>query len=69
MGAGAPMNPGDIAFKSNFATLNPQTGIVEKRRADRSFEHLGPILCQALDGKSDISRVTWNHMHWVACLS
>jgi 2,3-bisphosphoglycerate-independent phosphoglycerate mutase len=44
------MAPGDIAFKSNFATLNTATGIVEKRRADRQFEHLGPTLCDALDG-------------------
>jgi hypothetical protein len=45
------MAPGDIAFKSNFATWNPATGIVEKRRADRHFEHLGPMLCAALDGE------------------
>lgn len=51
MGAGLPMAPGDIAFKSNFATYNAETGIVEKRRADRQFEHLGPELCAALDGK------------------
>lgn len=51
LGAGLPMAPGDIAFKSNFATLNPATGVVEKRRADRQFEHLGPTLCAALDGE------------------
>jgi 2,3-bisphosphoglycerate-independent phosphoglycerate mutase len=51
MGAGLAMAPGDIAFKSNFATLNTATGIVEKRRADRQFEHLGPTLCDALDGR------------------
>jgi 2,3-bisphosphoglycerate-independent phosphoglycerate mutase len=51
MGAGLPMAPGDIAFKSNFAALNTATGIVEKRRADRQFEHLGPTLCGALDGE------------------
>ncbi len=45
------MAPGDIAFKSNFATLNTATGIVESRRADRNFEHLGPPLCTALDGE------------------
>jgi hypothetical protein len=50
MGAGLAMAPGDIAFKSNFATIDPQTGVVEKRRADRKFEHLGPQLCAALDG-------------------
>jgi 2,3-bisphosphoglycerate-independent phosphoglycerate mutase len=50
MGAGLDMAPGDIAFKSNFATLDPATGVVERRRADRQFEHLGPPLCAALDG-------------------
>jgi 2,3-bisphosphoglycerate-independent phosphoglycerate mutase len=50
MGAGLAMAPGDIAFKCNFATLDPATGLVLQRRADRRFEHLGPELCAALDG-------------------
>ncbi|XP_019197309.1 PREDICTED: uncharacterized protein LOC109191178 isoform X2 [Ipomoea nil] len=50
MGAGLAMSPGDIAFKSNFATLDEATGIVISRRADRHFEEEGPILCAALDG-------------------
>ncbi|CAI5530556.1 unnamed protein product [Closterium sp. Naga37s-1] len=50
MGAGIPMQPGDIAFKSNFAVLDEATGIVVKRRADRHFEEEGPILCRHLDG-------------------
>lgn len=50
MGAGLAMSPGDIAFKSNFATLDEKTGIVVSRRADRHFEEEGPILCAALDG-------------------
>lgn len=50
MGAGLAMSPGDIAFKSNFATLDEKTGIVISRRADRHFEEEGPILCEALDG-------------------
>ncbi|EGC30367.1 hypothetical protein DICPUDRAFT_157906 [Dictyostelium purpureum] len=50
MGAGLEMVPGDIAFKSNFATLDTKTGIVLQRRADRNFEHLGPILCDYLTG-------------------
>ena len=49
MGAGLHMEPGDIAFKSNFATIDAD-GIVVKRRADRRFEEEGPILCQALNG-------------------
>eukprot|EP00271_Cylindrocystis_brebissonii_P020984 TRINITY_DN7296_c0_g1_i1.p1 TRINITY_DN7296_c0_g1~~TRINITY_DN7296_c0_g1_i1.p1 ORF type:complete len:480 (-),score=91.07 TRINITY_DN7296_c0_g1_i1:277-1716(-) len=50
MGAGLPMAPGDIAFKSNFATMDDASGIVLRRRADRQFEEEGPILCAALDG-------------------
>ncbi|CAA6670658.1 unnamed protein product [Spirodela intermedia] len=50
MGAGLAMSPGDIAFKSNFATLDESTGIVTSRRADRHFEEEGPVLCEALDG-------------------
>lgn len=50
MGAGIPMAPGDIAFKSNFATLDEETGIVVSRRADRHFEREGPLLCADLDG-------------------
>ncbi|XP_073060467.1 uncharacterized protein [Primulina eburnea] len=50
MGAGLAMSPGDIAFKSNFATLDQKTGVVTSRRADRHFEEEGPILCAALDG-------------------
>ena len=44
------MAPGDIAFKSNFATFDAASGIVLRRRADRRFEDLGPLLCAALDG-------------------
>jgi len=50
MGAGLHMDPGDIAFKSNFATLDEGSGIVTSRRADRRFEDLGPVLCADLDG-------------------
>ncbi|GAB2278202.1 hypothetical protein Dimus_035305 [Dionaea muscipula] len=50
MGAGLAMSPGDIAFKSNFATWDEKTGIVTSRRADRHFEEEGPVLCAALDG-------------------
>ncbi|KAL8528547.1 hypothetical protein ACS0TY_006100 [Phlomoides rotata] len=50
MGAGLAMSPGDIAFKSNFATLDESTGVVTSRRADRHFEEEGPILSAALDG-------------------
>lgn len=48
MGAGLSMNLGDIAFKCNFATID-ENGVVISRRADRSFEEDGPVLCDALD--------------------
>ena len=44
------MQPGDIAFKCNFATLDPVTGVVTSRRADRNFEDMGPIFCADLNG-------------------
>jgi len=50
MGAGMDMIPGDIAFKSNFAVLDEESGIVVQRRADRQFEEEGPVLCEHLDG-------------------
>ena len=51
MGSGLAMAPGDIALKSNFATLDAGTGVVTSRRADRRFEELGPRLCADLDGE------------------
>jgi 2,3-diphosphopglycerate-independent phosphoglycerate mutase len=48
LGGGMPMDPGDIAFKSNFSTMVGDT--VKYRRCDRHFEREGPLLCQALDG-------------------
>jgi len=50
MGAGIAMQPGDIAFKCNFATLDTFSGIVTSRRADRSFEDVGPLFCADLNG-------------------
>lgn len=44
------MDPGDIAFKSNFATMDRASGVVLSRRADRRFEDEGPVLCATLDG-------------------
>ena len=48
LGGGMPMDPGDIAFKSNFSTMYGD--IVRYRRCDRHFEVEGPILCEYLDG-------------------
>ena len=48
LGGGMPMEPGDIAFKSNFSTMYGD--VVRYRRCDRHFEVEGPILCEYLDG-------------------
>lgn len=37
LGAGQEIKVGDIAFKSNFAFINTETNIVERRRVDRGF--------------------------------
>jgi 2,3-diphosphopglycerate-independent phosphoglycerate mutase len=49
-GSGLIMQPGDIAFKSNMAYMNPETKIVEKRRVDREFQDWGLELIKYLDG-------------------
>ena len=48
LGGGMEMEPGSIAFKSNFSTMYGD--IVRYRRCDRHFETEGPILCKDLDG-------------------
>lgn len=50
MGAGCQVDPGDIAFKCNFATIDDASGIVTHRRVDRTFDVEGPQLCAFLDG-------------------
>lgn len=50
MGSGLDMQPDyDIAFKSNFAYINLETNIVEKRRCDREFNKWGTSLVDVLD--------------------
>lgn len=48
MGTGINMGYEDIAFKCNFAYINEETSIVERRRVDRQFEW-GVSLCDALN--------------------
>ena len=48
MGAGVEMSYEDIAFKCNFAYMNMDTKIVERRRVDREFDW-GIPLCDALN--------------------
>ncbi|KAK8837730.1 hypothetical protein M9Y10_036265 [Tritrichomonas musculus] len=48
LGGGMDMIAGDIAFKSNFSTMEGE--IVKYRRCDRHFESEGPALCNDLNG-------------------
>eukprot|EP00742_Colponemidia_sp_Colp-10_P007098 GILJ01007621.1.p1 GENE.GILJ01007621.1~~GILJ01007621.1.p1 ORF type:complete len:464 (+),score=62.91 GILJ01007621.1:43-1392(+) len=50
MGAGLYMEKGDIAFKCNFATVDPLTKLVVRRRVDRHFPDWGLPLCDFLNG-------------------
>ena len=51
MGSGLTMQPGyDIAFKCNFAYINDETEIIERRRVDREFNQWGIPLCKVIDG-------------------
>ena len=50
IGSGLTVKAGDIAFKSNFAYLNLDTRIVERRRVDRKFPEWGIPLCEAISG-------------------
>lgn len=64
MGSGLEMAPGsDIAFKCNFAYLNEETEIVERRRVDREFGSWGTSLTKVLDGMS----IPGYPEHKVAC--
>lgn len=48
MGAGCEMSYEDIAFKCNFAYINDENNIVERRRVDREFDW-GIPLCEAIN--------------------
>jgi 2,3-diphosphopglycerate-independent phosphoglycerate mutase len=50
MGSGLVTKVGDIAFKSNFAFMNTETRILERRRVDREFPEWGIPLCAAITG-------------------
>lgn len=53
------MAPGDIAFKSNFATLDPQSGIVVRRRADRRCAGLADSLAMLVAPTVDAQTACW----------
>lgn len=51
MGSGIPMEFNEVAFKSNFAHMDPATGIVKLRRVDRNFPEWGlPLIDEVVNG-------------------
>ncbi len=51
LGAGADFRPGDVAFRANFATVDPATGRIVDRRVGRSLSSgEARELARALDG-------------------
>lgn len=65
MGSGLAMSPGDIAFKCNFATLDPRTGVVITRRCDPHFPQWGRPLCSYLTGTAGCDEAN----RWTLCVS
>ncbi len=64
LGAGLPSRPGDVAFRSNFATVDAQMRVVD-RRAGREFtKEEGEELQEALDG-IEIDGVRVHFVHTV----
>ncbi|CAG9311007.1 unnamed protein product [Blepharisma stoltei] len=51
LGAGLDLGYDDIAFKCNFATLDPESGLVTRRRVSRQFYKWGLDLCRYLDDR------------------
>lgn len=50
LGSGIPMDLNEIGFKCNFASMDPVSRIVSKRRVDREFHKWGIPLLDAIDG-------------------
>lgn len=50
MGAGMDVQPGDVAFKCNFAWMDDETGIVASRCAEKSeaMSHVAEVLVETL---------------------
>lgn len=52
MGTGLQLDDGEIAFKCNFATIDPQTNIVTKRRVSRKFYEWGLPMVEILNNQT-----------------
>lgn len=51
MGAGLDLNSEEIAFKCNFATIDPDSGVVLRRRVSRKFNFWGVEMIDCISGK------------------
>ena len=58
------MDHTEIAFKCNFAHMDPETRIVKLRRVDREFPHWGLPLIDVLNGM----RVPGSEEHYITVL-
>jgi len=52
MGAGLELEDGEIAFKCNFATLDPESNTVTKRRVSRKFYEWGLPMIDVLNNQT-----------------
>ncbi len=48
LGIGFDLQPGDLAARGNFCTVDPETGAITDRRAGRISSELGARLCEKL---------------------
>lgn len=59
LGIGFDLQPGDLAARGNFCSVDPETGKITDRRAGRIGSDLGTRLCEKLNGVQlpDVDRV------------
>mgnify|MGYP001089985914 CR=1 FL=1 len=48
LGIGFDLQPGDLAARGNFCSVDPETGVITDRRAGRISSELGARLCEKL---------------------
>jgi len=59
----------DYATQSNFATIDPASNVVLRRRADRDFHHWGTPLCDFLTGRYVHFAPSTGLSHCIRCMT